>query len=130
MTRRWNPDTSILVVEDDFATAKLYCARIGMEGLRAHPAENGFEALEILKREPISMIMTDLVMPAMDGYRLIQELRQLPPPVNRVPVLVISSSHNEQDMVRCLAAGANDYITKPFSFPVLMERLWKLAEHD
>ena len=110
------------------ATANLYCARLRLEGLQAHPARNGIEALAILKTHHVSLVMTDLVMPAMDGYRLIQEIRQLPPPMGKLPILLISSSHNEHDMIRCFSAGADDYITKPFSFPVVLERMRRLLD--
>jgi CheY-like chemotaxis protein len=81
-----------------------------------------------LHQHEIDLITTDLMMPAMNGFRLVQEIRDLPPPKGRVPILLISSNQNEQDMVRCLAAGADDYITKPISAQVLMERLWRMLQ--
>jgi DNA-binding response OmpR family regulator len=93
-------------------------------------AFNGTEGLEILHREAIDLITTDLMMPAMNGFRLVQEVRDLPPPKGRIPILLISSNQNEQDMVRCLAAGADDYVTKPISVQVLVERLWRLFERS
>lgn len=126
MTRRWPEHTSVLVVEDDLATAKILRARLEMEGLRVLHAANGLEALELLQREAVDLVATDLMMPAMNGFRLVQEIRELPPPRGRVPVLLVSSNQNEQDMVRCLAAGADDYMTKPISAQLLVERLWRL----
>lgn len=126
MTRAWPDHTRVLVVEDDFPTARLIQARLEMEGLEVLPAANGVEALDLLQRETVDLITTDLMMPAMNGFRLVQEVRDLPPPKGRVPILLISSNQNEQDMVRCLAAGADDYMTKPISAQVLVERLWRL----
>jgi len=128
MTRVWPENTQVLVVEDDQATARLIRARLEMEGLRVFVAPNGVEGLEILHREAIDLVTTDLMMPAMNGFRLVQEIRDLPPPKGRVPILLISSNQNEQDMVRCLAAGADDYITKPLSAQVLVERLWRMHQ--
>jgi DNA-binding response OmpR family regulator len=128
MSRRWPEHTTILVVEDDAATARLIRARLEMEGLRVFVAPNGVEGLEILHREEIDLVTTDLMMPAMNGFRLVQEIRDLPPPKGRLPILLISSNQNEQDMVRCLAAGADDYITKPLSAQVLVERLWRMHQ--
>jgi CheY-like chemotaxis protein len=91
-------------------------------------AFNGMEALQLMQQEPVDLITTDLMMPAMNGFRLVQEIRDLPPPAGRVPILLISSNQNEQDMVRCLAAGADDYMTKPISAQVLIERLWRLLQ--
>jgi len=130
MSRKWPDPTRVLVVEDDQATARLIQARLEMEGLKVHMAPNGVEGLEILQREPIDLVTTDLMMPAMNGFRLVQEIRDLPPPKGRVPILLISSNQNEQDMIRCLAAGADDYMTKPISAQVLVERLWRMHQRS
>lgn len=130
MSRAWPENTRVLVVEDDQATARLIKARLEMEGLTVFVAFNGVEGLEILHREDIHLITTDLMMPAMNGFRLVQEVRDLPPPKGKVPILLISSNQNEQDMVRCLAAGADDYMTKPISAQVLMERLWRMLQRS
>ncbi len=130
MTRSWPEHTRVLVVEDDFPTARLIQARLEMEGLEVLPAANGVEALDLLQREAVDLITTDLMMPAMNGFRLVQEVRDLPPPKGRIPILLVSSNQNEQDMVRCLAAGADDYMTKPISAQVLVERLWRLFERS
>ena len=128
MSRAWPENTKVLVVEDDLATARIIQARLEMEGLQVRVAHNGLEGLEVLKNEDIALITTDLMMPAMNGFRLVQEIRDLPPPKGQVPILLISSNQNEQDMVRCLAAGADDYMTKPIFAQVLVERLWRLFQ--
>jgi len=130
MSRKWPDPTRVLVVEDDQATARLIQARLEMEGLKVYMAPHGVEGLEILQREPIDLVTTDLMMPAMNGFRLVQEIRDLPPPKGRVPILLISSNQNEQDMIRCLAAGADDYMTKPISAQVLVERLWRMHQRS
>ena len=128
MSRIWPVNTRVLVVEDDQSTARIIQARLEMEGLTVFVAFNGVEGLEILQREDIDLITTALMMPAMNGFRLVQEVRDLPAPKGLVPILLISSNQNEQDMVRCLAAGADDYMTKPISAQVLVERLWRLHQ--
>lgn len=128
MSRIWPEDTKVLVVEDDAATARIIQARLEMEGLSVFTASNGVDGLETLQQQDIDLVTTDLMMPAMNGFRLVQEIRDLPPPKGRVPILLISSNQNEQDMVRCLAAGADDYITKPISAQVLLERLWRMLQ--
>lgn len=130
MSRCWPEHTTVLVVEDDFTTARIIQARLEMEGLKVLVAFNGVEGLETLNREAIDLITTDLMMPSMNGFRLVQEVRDLPPPKGRIPILLISSNQNEQDMVRCLAAGADDYMIKPISVQVLVERLWRLFERS
>ena len=130
MSRGWPEHTRVLVVEDDPPTARIIQARLEMEGIEVLLAGNGVEALDLLQREEVSLITTDLMMPTMNGFRLVQEVRDLPPPKGRIPILLISSNQNEQDMVRCLAAGADDYMTKPISAQVLVERLWRLFERS
>jgi CheY-like chemotaxis protein len=126
MGRAWAEGTTVLAVEDDLLTAKLIRARLELEGLRVLEARNGREGLELLKSEGADLISTDLMMPAMDGYRLIREIRELPPPLGNLPVLVLSVNSAEDDMVRCLAAGADDYLLKPLSPQVYIEKLWRL----
>jgi DNA-binding response OmpR family regulator len=128
VSRIWPEQTKVLVVEDDLATARIIRARLEMEGLQVFSAANGVEGLAILQQEDIDLVTTDLMMPAMNGFRLVQEIRDLPSPKGQVPILLISSNQNEQDMVRCLAAGADDYMTKPISAQVLVERLWRMLQ--
>jgi CheY-like chemotaxis protein len=126
MTRIWPEPTRVLVVEDDYLTARLISTRLAMDGLLVRTAVNGREALGALEAEPADLVVTDLMMPAMNGFRLIQEIRDLPEPQGRVPILVVSSNQNEQDMLACFSAGADDFMTKPISVPLLLERLWRL----
>jgi CheY-like chemotaxis protein len=126
MARDWQEGTTVLTVEDDSLTSLLLTARLRREGLRILTAVNGQEALAVLARERVDLVSTDLMMPVMDGYRLIRAIRDLPPPKGQVPILVLSVNQNEEDMVRCLAAGADDYMTKPMSPQVYVERLWRV----
>ena len=130
MSRIWPAGTTVLVVEDDLSTARIIQARLEMEGLRVLVAFNGMEAMEMLQQEQVDLITTDLMMPAMNGFRLVQEVRDLPPPQGGIPILLISSKQSDQDMIRCLAAGADDYMTKPISAQLLVERLWRLFERS
>jgi DNA-binding response OmpR family regulator len=128
MTRLWPENTTILLVEDERLTLNLLTARFRMEGLTVKVAQNGLEALAHLEQAPVNLVVTDLMMPAMSGFRLIQEIRQLAPPTSRVPILVISSLQNEQEIVSCFSAGADDFMGKPLQIPLLMERLWRLLQ--
>ena len=130
MSRTWPAGTAVLVVEDDLSTARIIQARLEMEGLRVIVAYNGREAMDLLQQEQVDLITTDLMMPAMNGFRLVQEVRDLPPPKGAIPILLISSNQSDQDMIRCLAAGADDYMTKPISAQLLVERLWRLFERS
>ena len=128
MSRLWQKTTRVLLVEDDRATARLIQARLEMEGLIVLHANNGIEGLGILENTEIDLIVTDLMMPAMNGFRMIQEIRDMPAPKGVVPIIMISCNQNEADMTRCLAAGADDYIVKPLSVQMLVERLWRMNQ--
>ncbi len=128
MTRHWPAHVLVLLVEDDRLTVNLLKARLEMEGLEVRVAWNGLEALAALEKEPVDLLVTDLMMPGMNGFRLIQEIRQLPEAMGKVPILVISASQSEQEMVACFSAGADDFMAKPLVIPVLMERLWHLLQ--
>lgn len=126
MSRQWPEHTTILLVEDNLPTLQLLRSRLQLEGIQVLEAQNGHEALDHLKQTQVHAVITDLMMPAMDGFRLIQEIRELKGEQGVVPILVISANQNEADMVRCLASGADDFMSKPLSLPVLIERLWRL----
>ena len=113
-------------MEDDPLTARLIRARLEMEGIRVREARNGVEGLAMYLEWGADLISSDLIMPAMDGYRFIQEIRSLPPPRNRVPILILSVNRREADQLRCLEAGADDFMTKPLSPQMYVERLWRL----
>ena len=130
MTRNWKEGARILLAEDDPLTSRLVRARLEMEHLEVLVARNGIEALDLLKNRGADLVSTDLLMPVMDGYRLIREIRELPPPLGNVPILVLSVQQGEDEMVRCLAAGADDYITKPMSPQVFVEKLWRLFKRS
>lgn len=128
--KQWPEGTKILVVEDSAATAHLFSARLKMEGIDVLTARNGNEALEILSKEPISLIVTDLMMPGMDGYRLVHEIRQMALPISSIPIIVVSSNQRESEQLRCFEAGADEYMTKPISLPLLVERLYRLLRRS
>lgn len=126
MARSWPADTKVLLAEDDFLIAKMLETRLVMDGLTVLLARHGLEALELLKLQPVDLVITDLMMPAMNGYRLIREIRSLPPPQGTVPLMVISANQVEEDIVSCFEAGADDFMTKPISVTLMMERIWRL----
>lgn len=126
MMRRWAKDTRILVVEDDRLSAQLYSYRLKLEGLEVVSAQEGLEALGWLGREPFHAVVTDLLMPGMGGLQLIREIRASSEPWNETPILVISSNPNEDEQVASFHAGADDFMGKPISIPVFMERLYRL----
>ena len=108
---------NVLVVED-FQTVRKAVVQV-LESLKMQviEAENGVRALEILDKGSVDLVFTDLVMPEMDGFELCEEIRRRPD-VRDLPIIVISTHRDAQYVIQALRAGADDYLTKPFTAPL------------
>jgi len=102
-----------ILIVDDALTVRLYHRQL-MEGLgfEVGEAENGIEALEKGLSEPFDLFLVDVNMPKMDGYRLVEEMRQ-EPSLAAVPVIMISTEESEKDREKAYLSGANFYVVKP-----------------
>lgn len=109
----------ILVVEDDMAVRNLMAVTLETRGYRYHLAQNGAEALiEATTHQPDVMLL-DLGLPDMDGVEIIRKVRSW----SGMPIIVISARSEDTDKVEALDAGADDYLTKPFSVDEMLARL-------
>lgn len=109
----------ILIVEDDKAVRNLMGTTLDMQEYRYHMAKNGAQALmEAVSQRP-DVIILDLGLPDMDGVDLIKKVRSW----SNVPIIVVSARSEDADKVSALDAGADDYLTKPFSVEELLARL-------
>ena len=100
----------ILVVEDDFKLRSLFCTVLTNNGYLAVPAENAARALELLDSEYIDLIISDIMMPGMDGYALIRTLRENG---YQLPILIITAKDRFEDKQKGFRAGTDDYMVKP-----------------
>lgn len=109
----------ILVVEDDTAISNLITTTLETQGYRFHTAPNGAQALlETVSQKP-DIILLDLGLPDMDGVEIIQKIRSW----SNMPIIVVSARSEDRDKIEALDAGADDYLTKPFSVEELLARL-------
>ncbi|MGN0142027.1 MAG: response regulator transcription factor [Roseburia sp.] len=108
----------ILVVDDEPDIRRLLKESLELEGYLVDTAENGGEAISLLSRKP-ELILLDINLPDMDGYRLCQSIRSFV----SAPILFLSARTQEQDRIRGLKAGGDDYILKPFSMEELLARI-------
>lgn len=109
----------ILVVEDDPAITNLIRTTLDTQEYQYHTAKNGAEALlDAISYNP-DVIILDLGLPDMDGVEIIHKVRGW----SMVPIIVVSARSEDQDKVEALDAGADDYLTKPFSIDELLARL-------
>lgn len=100
----------ILVVDDEKNTRRLMSAILKNNGFTTFNATNGLEALDVIEKQNIDLILLDIMMPDMDGYELTQALREVG---SNVPILMISAKHEVQDRRKGFRLGIDDYMTKP-----------------
>lgn len=118
----------ILVVEDEKHIAEGLRLNLVLHGYEVRLAANGLEALRQWREWSPALIVLDLMMPGMDGFGVVEQIRQKD---ERLPILVLSARDQDRDKVRCLAGGVDDYLTKPFhldEFLLRVDRLVKRAE--
>lgn len=117
----------ILAAEDDATTRRLIEFKLRRDGFAVETHGNGEDLLARAAAFQPSLVILDLMMPIKDGYSTLRALRGDPAHA-AVPVLMLSGKNQEEDVVRCLNAGAADYMVKPFSPEELVVRVRKLLK--
>jgi DNA-binding response OmpR family regulator len=117
----------ILVVEDEPRMLELLRKGLYEHGFTVMTAADGEKGLEMASAHELDAIVLDIGLPKLDGYALIQELRAC---ANRTPVLMLTARDTEDDIIHGLDLGADDYLTKPFSFSELVARLQSITRRD
>jgi two-component system sensor histidine kinase/response regulator len=115
----------ILVVDDEMINRVLLSTNLQESGYIVETAEDGQQALEILSAQLFDVVLLDLLMPIMDGYQVLEQMKS-DDALRRIPVIVISSTDEIESIVRCIEMGATDYLTKPFN-PVLLHARLKAS---
>lgn len=110
----------ILVADDDKNTRRLMQAVLERDGYTVSLAANGQEALEVLDREHIDLVVLDVMMPRMDGYAFTATLRETK---SDLPILMVSAKHLPEDRKRGFLAGTDDYMTKPVDMEEMLLRI-------
>ena len=113
---------AILVVDDAKANRDMLARRLTREGYRVLTAESGPEALAITAQQEICLILLDLMMPVMSGLEVLEELRKTRGD-RELPVLMVSANTDAPQMVSSIDLGANDYVTKPIDFDLLLAKV-------
>ncbi|MFK2875701.1 response regulator [Rhodanobacter hydrolyticus] len=113
----------ILVAEDDITNQKVLLRQLNLLGYSAELAKNGREALELWRRGRYAMLLTDLHMPVLDGYGLAAAIRLEEPPQSHSPIIALTANALRGEASRALAAGMDDYLTKPLQLPALRKLL-------
>jgi DNA-binding response OmpR family regulator len=111
--------TKILVVDDEPRYLRLLEANLLTEGYDVLTASDGLQAIDTFSSNPVELILLDVMMPRLDGFATCQRIRQY----SNVPIIILTARGEEQDRVRGLDLGADDYLVKPFSATELLARV-------
>ena len=117
--KKMSEGLNLLVVEDDLLLAEAVNDYFTGKGWNVREAHDGETALEMAERESWQMVLLDVMLPGKDGFEVCRRLRE----ASDVPVVFITARVLEEDELRGYAAGADDYVTKPFSLPVLYAKV-------
>jgi adenylate cyclase len=112
----------LLIVDDNKVNRLLLSRSVELHGHRATLAENGRIALEMLRKEPFDLMLLDIEMPEMDGFAVLEQLKN-EPALRDLPVIVTSSLEGMDNIVRCIELGAEDYLSKPVNAVLLKARI-------
>ena len=110
----------VLVVDDEPALRKVFRTSLVASGFVIEEARSGEEAVDILPQHPFDLVLLDINMPGIGGVEACREIRALAP---KIGILMVTVRDAENDMVRALEAGADDYVTKPVRFRELVARM-------
>ena len=108
----------ILVVEDEVAIRDLICINLELVGYEVSTAEDGLEAKSFLEKNKVDLILLDVMIPGIDGFSLIEQIKKY-----NIPVIFVTAKESVLDRVKGLRLGAEDYIVKPFETVELLARI-------
>ena len=110
---------NILVVDDEKDIVSALTIYLTTAGYQVFPAYDGTEALDLLRREDIHLVLLDIMMPKLDGIAALTRLRE----ASNVPVILLTAKTDDTDKLQGLNLGADDYVTKPFDVKELIARV-------
>ncbi len=119
--------SSVLVVEDEPTLRAALCDTLDLAGYTVEMAGNGSEALDVLSREEIAMVISDVQMKPMDGHALLEKIRKKNP---EIPVLLMTAYGSIQKAVEAMQSGAVDYLVKPFEAEILVNMVERYIRED
>lgn len=110
---------TILIADDEKEIRDLLRLYLEKDGYRVLEAENGLSAFSLLKQEEIDMALLDIMMPKLDGYQVLKQIRER----SNIPVMILSAKNQDSDKILGLDLGADDYLSKPFNPMEAMARI-------
>lgn len=120
---------TLLIVDDDIFLVDIMAFTLKQSGFEIIKAHNGQEALDIMTKEKIDLVLTDIMMPVMDGFELAKNLKANPATAS-VPVIFLTAKSNVEDKNKGFSIGINDYVVKPFNLKDLVSRINKALNEN
>src|SRR5215831_4353215 len=114
--------SSILIVDDEELNSEGLARRLQGRGFTVTTARSGREAIELLGERRFDLVLLDIMMPGMSGLEVLKFLRRVDSLID-LPIIMVTAKGESEDMVEALELGANDYVTKPLDFPVVLARV-------
>ncbi|KYG63678.1 hypothetical protein AZI86_12675 [Bdellovibrio bacteriovorus] len=108
---------TVLIADDDIRNIFALTSALESKGLKVEIARDGVEALSVLDKKPhIDVVLMDIMMPKMDGFEAMRQIRKNPlPRINKIPIIAVTAKAMKEDHEKCIEAGANDYLPKPIN---------------
>lgn len=113
---------NILVVDDLDDNRYLLVNRLKREGYGVAEAIDGIQALELIEQRPFDLVLLDIMMPRLDGFGVLEELRKTRT-MDELPVIMVTAKAESEDVVKAFDLGANDYVSKPINVDVTISRI-------
>ena len=118
---------SILVCEDDFAIKTMISTKLKQENYSVYTVQNGREALKLMEKQQIDLVVSDIMMPEMDGYEFVQTLRETK---HTLPILMITAKSQLESLEAAFKLGVDDYMVKPLRLEELVLRVKALLRRS
>jgi two-component system KDP operon response regulator KdpE len=112
-------DKLILLVDDETRLTTMMRMNLETDGMRVHVAASGRDALDALREEMPDLVLLDVMMPNMDGFETLRRIRL----ASQVPVIMLTAMNEENDRIKGLELGADDYVNKPFNYREVLSRI-------
>lgn len=106
-----NKNKKVLIVEDDPFIADVYVLKLESEGYSVETAEDGILGLEALKKKKFDVVLLDILMPNMDGFKVLEQIKKNPT-ISQTPVIILTNLSQKKDIQKGIELGASDYIIK------------------
>ena len=127
MTEKTSDARTVLVVDDRATTRQILTYTLETAGYRTIEAADGFKAVELAMDRRVDLIVLDIMLPGMDGLKVLERLRG-EKKTKEIPVIAVSARSQKEDILKTMEAGADAYIVKPFDKDTVLEKVGQLLK--